>query len=305
MALDLVWIWYLVTVTVTALVFGWNAPEGHVFAYAGIQLALLGALLVIRRTLAQSSPFAQRFARGALTLVGIPIVFSSMGLVLPAVHPEPWEWHWMAWDRALLEVDPTVALQAWLTPWFTELLQWIYASFYFIPMVAVAVVGWRRGRAAFDLGLLTVSFCFFASYLGYFLWPTLPPFLYLPHGGPLEGVWLTDALHRAIDDAELHRWNCFPSGHTMLSLVSLGVAWRVRPLFFCLLPVVLLLVFSTLALRYHYFVDVVAGAALVIPGLWVSRLLYTWCEGDPAVLTSPCSSLPPPAACRGTDRAGS
>lgn len=276
MAFDLVWIWYLVTVSVTVLAFSQTCPDGNPLAFVSLQLAMLGVLVAIRSALARRSPFAQRFARGVLTFVGVPIIFSSMGWILPAIHPEPWEWTWMAYDRAWLGLDPTIALQDWLTPLSTELLQWVYASFYVIPATTVVVIGWRRGRDAFDFALVTVTFCFFLSYLGYLLWPTLPPFSYLPHGGPLQGVWLTEELHRAIDGAELHRWNCFPSGHTMLSLVSLTLAWRVRPLFFCMLPVVVLLVFSTLALRYHYFVDVVAGALLVVPGLWWSRLIYVW-----------------------------
>lgn len=93
----------------------------------------------------------------------------------------------------------------------------------------------------------------------------------------------------------------------MLSLVSLALAWRVRALFFGLLPVVSLLVFSTVALRYHYVVDVLAGAAAVAPGLWLSRLLYGW--GSPPVVggrPATCSGLVPPArsAGRGTGPAG-
>src|SRR5262245_12795876 len=98
MALDLVWIWYLGTAAAAAVLFGWASPEGRPLLYAAILLSLLGVVLAMRWGLAHRSPFAQRFARGALTLLGIPVVFSSMGLVLPAIHPEPCEWAWIAWD---------------------------------------------------------------------------------------------------------------------------------------------------------------------------------------------------------------
>ena len=58
--------------------------------------------------------------------------------------------------------------------------------------------------------------------------------------------------------------DCFPSGHTEIALVVLLYAWRFERRYFCgLLPAVGLLLFSTVYLRYHYVVDVLAGALLL------------------------------------------
>jgi membrane-associated phospholipid phosphatase len=274
MVLDLVWLWYLLVVAATAAVFGWDAPQGHVPAYVALHLALAVLVLGMRRALAGRSPFVQRAYRGAFTLLALPVVFSALGMVLPAVHPEPYEWTWIAIDRAVLGVDPTVAMQAWLTPWRAEVLQWVYSSFYLLPVITVAVIGWRRGGGAFDHALLTVATCFLVSYLGYWLWPTLPPYRFLPHAEAPAGAWIGAWLHGALDAAELHRWDCFPSGHTMLSVVSVVLAWRwARAWFAVLLPIVVLLVISTIALRYHYVADVAAGLLAVPPGLLLVRVL--------------------------------
>lgn len=273
MVVDLVWWWYLACTCSVVLVWGPSAPQGEPLDYLLLQVAMALALVLVRRGSARSAAVG-RILRAGFAIVGLPIVFSAMGLVLPAVHPEPYEWTWIAFDHALLGVDPSVALGRHLPAWLIELLTWAYASFYLIPIVTVAVIGWRRGGAAFDRALLTVVVAFVVSYLGYFLWPTLPPYRFLPHDSDLHGIWMATTLQHAIDAGELHRWDCFPSGHTLVSVVCLVLAWRSwRPAFWALLPVVSALVFSTVALRYHYVVDVLAGLALVAPAMGLAALL--------------------------------
>jgi membrane-associated phospholipid phosphatase len=111
-------------------------------------------------------------------------------------------------------------------------------------------------------------FCFLCSYLGYLLFPTLPPYRFLDHGGELQGLWLAGTLHGWIDAAEANRWDCFPSGHTMLSVVSLILVWRwARRAVLPIALLVALLIFSTMALRYHWSWDVLAGALLAWPAV--------------------------------------
>jgi len=55
-------------------------------------------------------------------------------------------------------------------------------------------------------------------------------------------------------------------------VLSLVLAWRyARPAFWVLLPIVAVLVLSTMALRYHYVVDVLAGLAGVPLALWLGN----------------------------------
>jgi membrane-associated phospholipid phosphatase len=57
-----------------------------------------------------------------------------------------------------------------------------------------------------------------------------------------------------------------------VTLVTLWLARRSTPrLFWALLPIGTGLIVSTVALRYHYAVDVIAGALLVPPSLWLAR----------------------------------
>lgn len=252
------WLWYALCVLAVALGWGPGPRPADTAWFAGIHVAVLVLALALPRLVRGAN--ALRVARCALAIVGLPVVFSSLCLVLPALHPEPYEFTWIALDRALTGADPTRVAGSLCGPVAIELLQWCYASFYAIPLVAVVCVGLRRGAASFDRARDLVVFGFLLSYLGYLWWPTLPPYRFLHHETPLDGVWLAGWWNAVIDRAEVHRWNCFPSGHTMLSVVSLVLAWReARAAFVVLLPIVAGLVASTIALRYHYLVDVLAG----------------------------------------------
>jgi membrane-associated phospholipid phosphatase len=260
-----VWIVYLVAVLAANVLAGdlQTAEAGKHFV---LHATLLAAVFAVRQVAKHRSAAKARFWRGALALVGLPAVFSAMAWLLPRVYPEPWEYVWLQWDRVMFGTDIAVLADRWLAPPCVELLQVVYASFYFIPIAAVLSAWWRCGWAVFDRAMFIVVAGFLASYLGYVLVPTLSPALVLAHAAEPQGLWLTPFLRHAIDAGECNPHNCFPSGHTMLTIVSLIVAWRWnRRWFWGLLPVGLLLIASTVLLRYHWATDVVAGALLAWP----------------------------------------
>ena len=269
--LDRIWIWYLLTVSAVSLFYADEAVGGQPYWFAAIHLFLL-ALLAVLRVVARTERDV-RWSRGGFALVGLPIAFSSIGFVLPAIHPEPYEYVWVEVDRILFGFDPSVALQSILRPWVTEIFQWAYFSFYLMPIAVIVSVAGRPGRA-YEKVLSAVVFCFLLSYLGYFLWPTLPPRGVLYHGDALQGTFLFESLRSAIDQFEFNHWDCFPSGHVMIGLVSLALAWQhARALFWGLMPVVMVMIVSTIALRYHYAIDVVSGAVAMVIGLCLSSYL--------------------------------
>ena len=67
-----------------------------------------------------------------------------------------------------------------------------------------------------------------------------------------------------LNNLEKNKTDAFPSGHTAVSLLSLYYAGKAREkiLAACLIPVVTGLIISTVYLRYHYVIDVIAGIAV-------------------------------------------
>ena len=261
-----IWITYLVVVSALALVTPGGGSPGHdPLRFVLVQLAVLAFVLWSRWLALHRSHDAPRLLRAALAVIGLPIVFSSLCWLLPGVHPEPYEFAFLAIDRALFGSD-VGRLADRLPPVAVELLQFVYASFYGICVASALGAGKRSGRAAFDRAVLLLVGGFLTSYLGYLLVPTLGPKVVLAFEREITGLWLTPALRASIDGGEANPWDCFPSGHTMLALTSLLILWRWNRRWFrwFLLPC-LLLIASTVLLRYHWVLDVVAGALLAWP----------------------------------------
>jgi hypothetical protein len=135
--------------------------------------------------------------------------------------------------------------------------------------------GLRQFLSVTMLGLLT-------SYLGYFAVPAIGPHHFLhPRPAALDGWILGGTLHRIVLAAELTMPDAFPSGHALMSMVVIVMTWRLyRPAFRYVIGPSLGCIVATIALRYHYVVDVIASAmlfpAVLLGGIALNRL---WEDG--------------------------
>ena len=201
----------------------------------------------------------------------IPLVYDALGFLIPALNPlekDPWL---IAADRAIFGLDPTVWLQRFIWPPLTDVLYLAYSTFFFIPLV-VGIPLWRRSPGLGRRFLFMVSLAFYVSYTGYALVPAEGPRVGLAAEQTvlLQTTPLSKDVAGTLNALERNRVDAFPSGHILItSLCLLTAARYFRRLFWCLLPVGLLLMLATVYCRYHYVVDVIAGLALVpvIPAL--------------------------------------
>ena len=156
-----------------------------------------------------------------------------------------------------------------------------------------AIEIWRRGDLEKLASFATaMAFCYFISYLLYFAMPAIGPrftlHAYESIDTELPGLLLTDILRGLVDAGggippgalEPARWvnrDCMPSGHTMLTITNIILAFRNRSRLRWLFVLIGgSLVFSTVYLRYHYVVDVLVGAALVAVCLPLERPVDRW-----------------------------
>jgi membrane-associated phospholipid phosphatase len=200
------------------------------------------------------------------TVITVLFVFNSLGALIASIHTTTFDDRLIAVDHAIFGVHPTVWLERLINPLLTSLLQFAYISYYFIPLV-LGVVLIARGRfEEFEEVLFGILLCFYLSYLGYLLVPAIGPRFTLSHlqTGDLQFPPFIKTIRDALNDLEKNKTDAFPSGHTAISLMSLYYAWKAREkiLFAGLIPVVTGLIISTVYLRYHYAIDVIAGIAL-------------------------------------------
>lgn len=191
--------------------------------------------------------------------------YKVMSLIIPAVRGRDYDVALARIDYAIWGAHPSVWLERITFPWLTEILQLLYALF--IPCVlAVAGLLWARRRyAEFRLYAIVISLGYLLSYLGYLAVPARGPRFLLNalQTHELSGLLLFEAVRRLLDVLESAHYDCFPSGHTALTMLAWWYSqWLSRGLFYLYSFYTLSIVFATVYLRYHYTVDILAGAIL-------------------------------------------
>jgi membrane-associated phospholipid phosphatase len=82
-------------------------------------------------------------------------------------------------------------------------------------------------------------------------------------------------INDTINSLEKTKFDVFPSGHTMISVAVLLVALkRARDVFWWLLPIATGLIIATVYCRFHYVVDLIAGALLAVVTVPFGDWLY-------------------------------
>src|SRR5262249_29842331 len=152
----------------------------------------------------------------------------------------------------------------------------------------------RQGQLrAFRISLCALMLGYYVSYLLYFLTPARGPRFYLAADQtvPVTGLWLMGSLQTTLDTLESVQPDAFPSGHTAIAIIALVMAARYQPRrFYPLLVIVVSLIMSTVYLRYHYVIDVIAGLFLAVLCLGVTFWLYREYDESYTALWLPTSS---------------
>jgi hypothetical protein len=66
--------------------------------------------------------------------LSIVLVFDSLGRIVHAVNPRDIDPFLIRLDYAILGFYPTVAIERWVNPYLTDILQVAYSSYYFLPL---------------------------------------------------------------------------------------------------------------------------------------------------------------------------
>ncbi|MBF0558820.1 MAG: phosphatase PAP2 family protein [Nitrospirae bacterium] len=215
-------------------------------------------------------------------VVSVLVIFDSLGLIVHAVNRHDIDYLLIRFDYRMFGGYSTVLLERFINPLLTDVLQVAYSTYYFIP-IALGIslkVGGKRGP--FEKSLFLMLFCFYLSYVGYLLFPAVGPRYAMNHlyDRELDGFLVSRPIQNTLNLLEGIKRDAFPSGHTAIALTSLFLSYRYdRTLFRWMLVPVILLVPATVYCRYHYAVDVVAGAILAVVTLTAGEVYYNLLSG--------------------------
>jgi len=250
----------------------------------GALLASSGMMVATVVNIFQVVPRSSKVAcvvRVVLVVLSCPMLYERANDLVTVLHGTPSiEHYFVALDHRLFGGNPSEWTERIHHPVLTEWLQISYVLYFFLPLV-VGFFLMLSGRWQLMPMLLFAVLC--AAHVNavfYVFVPVRSPFFIaeLPetahlvrYEGELAGLWLTDTLRQMLLDSTSMRYDCFPSGHTFLTVTTLGMAYRLhRTAFWVILPVGVSIVFSTIYLRYHYLVDLVVGLVFETLLIWLT-----------------------------------
>jgi len=264
----------LILISIDRVRYWWLLVAAHIL---GIAIVVLIARWSHQHSASGRSLVA--LARGWYPVAVIPFTYKELTYLIPLINPKEFDRELAAIDRQMFGVDPTVWLERVTWPPLVELFQLSYITYYFLPLV-LGVVLWRKGWTdRFHFFVFVIVLGFYLSYLGYIAVPALGP-RFLPeiqsqHTKPLSGILLFETIHATLNELEGKTYDAFPSGHTELTLLVIYYAQRFhRRTFWWILPAGSALIISTVYLRYHYVIDVIAGAFLALAIILMAKPLY-------------------------------
>jgi membrane-associated phospholipid phosphatase len=288
--MDAVSILALLLLSLTNLLFSGSVPRWSLLV--SLDVLIIVVLLILISSAEGSSSALLGFLRDWYPVPVTLVVFKELYLMVHPINPHDFDATFIAIDRWIFGTDPTRWMAHFTHPLFTEFMQFCYATFYFLFLIA-AIEYYQKNRVEeFRYGMFVILYGFYLSYVFYFIFPAVGPRFTLHNfdamNTDLPGVWLTDSMREFLNKAESIPRNAanpidfaqrdvFPSGHTQLTLVLVFLAYqsRLKSRHF-LLGVGILLVISTVYLRYHYVIDIIAGIAAMLLTIWTAPLLYRW-----------------------------
>ena len=252
-------------------------PQGWKLLVRFIPLVLLALAVAVSR-MRGGDIRGVRFLCNFSPILFVIAIYELLGGIIPYLRPDV-DTLLMKIDLALFGVHPTIWLERFFVPWLTDILAVAYASYYFIPVVLITIIYFWGKEEEFLITTCTLMLGYYISFVGYIIMLTVGPRFTLEslYNIPLQGEVITGSLIHILNAIEGTKMDCFPSGHTQMVLISLWFAFRYRrPLFWIYLPICLVLIFSTVYLRYHYVIDVAAGFAFAGVTLLLGPRLWAW-----------------------------
>lgn len=289
-AMDALNVLFLLLLSLVNLLFFARIPEWWLLIVLNLGMASAIASLptAVSRRPSPLLTFVRNWYPVPLTLV----VFKELYWMVRPINPNDFDEVFIAIDRWMFGVDPTRWLAQWSHPVLTEIMQVSYTMFYFLFVVVAAELYRGKRMEEFKYGTFLALYGFYLSYVGYFIFPAVGPRFTLHDfhaiNTELPGLFLTNALRDFLNmggsipknvpnPVDFAQRDVFPSGHTQLTLVVMFFVYRYRlKTRHFIAAVGTLLIISTVYLRYHYVIDVIAGVFLMLVTIWSGPRLYKW-----------------------------
>lgn len=233
-----------------------------------------------------------KFTRQFYIVPIIYLMYTQVHSYIGIFHSQDYDDLLIAWDYAIFGVNPTEWLYQYSFPALTEYLQFTYMLFYLMPVMQALELYCKDRYTVLKQFAYIIALGYFVSHLLYFFLPAVGPRFTLHDFAAIDlelpGLWLAETFRTYVNAggniaadtpdplAVVHR-DCMPSGHTMVTLINIALGFRFHSsLRWVFLVIGSSLIFSTVYLRYHYVVDLFAGAVFAALVLIIAPKLHRW-----------------------------
>lgn len=190
-----------------------------------------------------------------------PLFFSPIDAVLMKI------------DHYLFGFQPALAFsEAFSQSWFSELLFFGYFSYYLMPLAVIFSLRNQSKTKINQFGAVLIT-SFLLYYLIFITIPAVGPQFYWAYPeNYVEAQGVFGKIVKIIQANGEAPTAAFPSSHVGISVVIL--LWLYshnKKLFFGIIPFTTILIFSTVYIKAHYAIDVLAG---LLSGILIYFLVY-------------------------------
>jgi membrane-associated phospholipid phosphatase len=182
--------------------------------------------------------------------------------------------HFVAADQLLFGCQPSLEFSQRMTwAWFSELMYFGYFSYYFI-FFGTALWCYFRYKELVNKVIFLFVCSFYVFYFVFIIVPVVgPQFYFTPPLNEVPDGYLFCKIMRFLQYVGEEPTGAFPSSHVGITfIVVIFAARHCRELLKYILPLFIILVFSTVYIKAHYLVDVFGGLAAVA----VTYPLVSW-----------------------------
>ena len=258
---DWVAIGYLALTGVLILIFHKKVARWSLYLIVRV-LCIIGILSLT--SIDPSAPFALRFLRDCYPLSTITLFYFEIEKLTQMVFQGYFDETIIRWEKRVFRGMPSLELSdRFPSIILSEILHLCYFSYYIIAVFLAAWLYFKGRIGAFQETVFAETLTFNLSLLCYpFLPVTGPRYLFEKIQGPLSEGFFFKLAHVFVSRGS-SKGTAFPSSHISLSLIVLLCAFRYdSTAFLILLPMCVGLTLSTVYGRFHYAIDVLAGAVL-------------------------------------------
>jgi membrane-associated phospholipid phosphatase len=223
-------------------------------------------------------------------MIVILYIFKEIYMLVRPINPYDCDLVLINIDYWMFGVNPTIWIYRFANPILTEFLQIIYSLYYLVIPAYGIEIYMKKRYADFQFSVFVLFIGFYIAYVLYLIFPAVGPRFHLHSfysiDTELPGLFFTKPLRvilnfgesipsGTVNPQDFVQRDAMPSLHAEIAVLLAYLSKKLRlKSFYFYLPYCILMMIATVYLRYHYVIDLIAGAALAIAAVWIGKFMY-------------------------------